>query len=192
MPALVAPALPDDVLSRYTQPTLPAEGLLLRPWQPRDAGAVIGAFAAADIQQWHMRRIDGQAEALDWIASWAGRWQANTDASWAVTLPPDDRAFGYASLRTLLPAEATAQVSYWVLPAARGTGAAARAARAVTRWGFETLGLHRIYLTHSVANVPSCRVAAQAGFPLEGTLRDYMLHADGWHDVHMHARLAAD
>lgn len=103
---------------------------------------------------------------------------------------PGPRKVDIAS--TLLPAEATAQVSYWVLPAARGTGAAARAARAVTRWGFETLGLHRIYLTHSVANVPSCRVAAQAGFPLEGTLRDYMLHADGWHDVHMHARLAAD
>jgi RimJ/RimL family protein N-acetyltransferase len=35
-------------------------------------------------------------------------------------------------------------------------------------------------------------VATRAGFSLVGILRGFMLHADGWHDVHMHARLATD
>lgn len=73
MPDLVAPVLPQDVLSRLDQPSLPADGLLLRPWQPRDADVVIKAFAEADIQRWHMRRIDTDAEAAEWIESWARR-----------------------------------------------------------------------------------------------------------------------
>jgi RimJ/RimL family protein N-acetyltransferase len=35
-------------------------------------------------------------------------------------------------------------------------------------------------------------VAAKAGFDLEGTLRSAMRHPDGWHDMHLHARLAGD
>lgn len=91
-----------------------------------------------------------------------------------------------------MPFAATAQVSYWLLPAARGAGAATRGTRTVTRWAVNSLRLHRVYLTHSVSNSASCQVAARAGFALEGTLRGYMMHADGWHDVHVHARLATD
>ena len=57
-------------------------------------------------------------------------------------------------------------------------------------WAFETLGLHRIEVDHSVENPASCRVATRAGFRLEGTKRGDALHADGWHDMHLHARVA--
>jgi RimJ/RimL family protein N-acetyltransferase len=192
MPVLVSPALPADLLSRVDQPTLLADGIVLRPWQPRDADVVMTAFALADIQRWHMRRVDSHEEAIGWIDGWASRWRANTDGSWAITRPSNDVVLGCASLRTLLPPAATAQISYWTLPAARGAGVATAGARAVTQWAFETLGLNRVYVIHSVANIASCRVAGGAGFALEGTLRSYMLHVDGWHDVHMHARVATD
>jgi ribosomal-protein-alanine N-acetyltransferase len=60
----------------------------------------------------------------------------------------------------------------------------------VTEWGFKAVGLHRIFLTHSVRNEPSCRVAVALGFVQEGTLRQHQRLIDGWHDVHVHARLA--
>ena len=65
-------------------------------------------------------------------------------------------------------------------------GAASDATRAVSGWAFESIGLHRLELLHSVQNVPSCGVAGRAGFVLEGTRRS-SLHADGWHDMHLHA-----
>lgn len=40
------------------------------------------------------------------------------------------------------------------------------------------------------ANAASCRVALKAGFAAEGTRRSAALHADGWHDMHLHARIA--
>jgi hypothetical protein len=36
----------------------------------------------------------------------------------------------------------------------------------------------------------SCRVAQKAGYLLEGTKREHWLFADGWHDVHLHARVS--
>ncbi|WP_297548795.1 GNAT family protein [Amycolatopsis sp.] len=53
-------------------------------------------------------------------------------------------------------------------------------------------GLHRLDIQHSVANSASCRVAEKAGFTYEGTLRSSALHTDGWHDMHLHARVQGD
>jgi hypothetical protein len=36
------------------------------------------------------------------------------------------------------------------------------------------------------------RVAEKCGFALEGTMRDFQLLDDGWHDLHLHARVAGD
>lgn len=52
--------------------------------------------------------------------------------------------------------------------------------------------LHRLELAHSVRNPASCRVADKAGYRLEGTKRQEGRHADGWHDMHPHARLRSD
>lgn len=191
MPTL-APALPAGSLNSLDQPIIALpDGITLRPWRAEDADTVMTAFSVPDIRPWHMRSIDSIAEAEEWVAAWAQRWQAETDASWAVT----DRsggAVGYVALRSLFLPAAQAEVAYWLLPEARGVGLAAHAARAVTTWGFTTLRLHRIFLTHSVRNDPSCRVARALGFAHEGTLRDYQRHADGWHSVHIHARLVDD
>lgn len=54
------------------------------------------------------------------------------------------------------------------------------------------LGLHRIEVDHSTRNTASCRVAERAGYRVEGTKRSQALHADGWHDMHQHARIATD
>ena len=54
------------------------------------------------------------------------------------------------------------------------------------------LSLHRIEVQHSTANPASCRVAERAGFPAEGTKVSEALHTDGWHDMHLHARIQGD
>ncbi len=88
--------------------------------------------------------------------------------------------------------DGSGEVLYWLLPAARGRGVAVAAARRISQWAFDDLGLHRLRLCHSVANDPSCRVAVKAGFILEGTMRSALLHEDGWHDQHLHALIADD
>lgn len=188
MPHTVAPVVPPDTLTNRAQPVLRADGLHLRPWLDSDAEGVRRAFTDPEIQQWHLRRIDDHAEALDWIRTWRHRWEAGRDASWAIATDPAGEAMGYVALRCAL-AEGTAEVSYWVAPAGRGRSAAARAVSALSDWAFDVLGLHRLWLMHSTANSRSCAVAIRAGFGPEGILRDHLLHTDGWHDMHVHGRL---
>jgi len=59
-------------------------------------------------------------------------------------------------------------------------------------WVFGELQLHRLEVAHSTLNPASCRVALNAGYQFEGTKRGEGLHTDGWHDMHLHARLADD
>lgn len=186
MPRLGEPAVVAGTLKGLPQPVLPG----IRPWRAGDTAAVREAFGDENTQRWHVLRIDDEAEALAWIAQWPQRWAEEEAASWAIV--EGDKALGQIGLRGINLYEAQAHLSYWVLPSARGRGLAGRAVLTLTDWCFGTLGLHRLTIDHSVRNEGSCRVATKAGFPLEGTHRDSMLHADGYHDAHTHARLSSD
>jgi len=169
------------------QPTLRVEELLLRPWQSDDAEAVVDAYRDPEIRRWHVRTMT-TADALEWLAQRAARWRVETGADWAVIRT--GRVVGRAGFRSIQLAEAQAEVAYWTVPAARGQNIAARAIGAVADWMFTEIGLHRLELNHSIGNPTSCRVAEKAGFDYEGTRRQQGWHADGWHDMHLHARLA--
>lgn len=189
MPALVGPDSSPNMLSCRNQPVLSGPKILLRPWVDSDASSVVDAYSDPDIQRWNMRAMNDIDEARSWIRSWRTQWSADSDAGWAITTDRGDVA-GSVSLRTVHSPSSSAQISYWLRPAMRGSGLAAQAVETISEWAFGTANFQRLWLTHSVHNQASCAVAHHAHFQQEGTLRRYMLHADGWHDVHMHARIA--
>jgi [ribosomal protein S5]-alanine N-acetyltransferase len=189
VPRLIPPAIADGTLARIPQPVIELSDCALRPWVPVDAPAVAAAYATPDIQRWHVRSMTDD-EAREWIGSWSGRWQQGSDGGWAIAR--GRVLLGQISLRRLDLLDGLGHLSYWVVPQARGHGVASRALRALSAWAFDHLGLHRLEVSHSLLNRPSCRVAENAGYRLEGTKRSEALHADGWHDMHLHARLADD
>lgn len=192
MPWLGDPVVAAGTLSGREQPVLRGDGLTLRPWTPEDAAALVEAYQHPDIQHWHMRVFESEEEAAAYIRSGHERWRAESDAEWAVTDTATGTLLGRTALRSIKLAAGFAEISYWVLPTTRREGVASRAVGRVARWALEEVGMHRLELLHSVANEPSCGVARRTGFTLEGTLRKVLLHPDGWHDVHLHARLEDD
>jgi RimJ/RimL family protein N-acetyltransferase len=190
IPAVVPPGR----LAESGQPVLPLTGGMdLRPWQPTDADAdaLVAAGQDPGISRWNLFTVADRADARARIERMHARRRAETGAVWAIA-PHGGAPVGLAGLNDVDLAAGTAEVLYWVLPAARGTGLAVRAARRLSRWALDDLGLHRLVLCHSAANPASCRVAEKAGFTYEGTQRSALLHADGWHDQHLHARVAKD
>lgn len=180
-------------MSRTRQPHLALTGTMrLRPWQESDAPSLVRSCQDPDIQHWNRPGHLTADTAREKIARWNRRWQDEEAAVWAITLTDSSTAAGLIALADLDLAGGSAELVYWLLPAARGRGAMTEATRTVSRWAFDTLQLHRLRITHSVANNASCTVATQAGFPLEGTMRSALLHADGWHDEHLHARVRTD
>lgn len=134
--------------------------------------------------------MDSLEDAQIWIESWRPRWDAETNAGWAIASANAREVLGQVALRTVNPEFGFAEMSYWVLPMFRGGGVAVRAAMEVARWSLEALGLHRLAIEHSIANASSCRVAEKAGFANEGTMRSALLQEDGWHDMHLHGRVS--
>jgi len=193
MPYLTRHVLPAGTLAGTPQPTLPTgDGLILRPWTPGDAPAVYEAFQDAAMHQWHIRAADSEAEVVGWIEEWLREWEEERRAQWAVVNADTGRLMGRVALRDIVLEDGTAEVAYWTVAAARGQGVAARATETLAQWALDEIGFHRLELLHALRNEASCRVAAKTGFALEGTKRSALLHPDGWHDIHLHARVQGD
>ncbi len=191
MPRLTTSVLDPDCFTGETVPTIATgDGLILGAWTADHAPAVRAAFADPAIQRWHARSAQSDDEVLGWIVGWNAQWTERSDAHWAV-MDSAQTLVGRVSLKYFDLDDGQAEVAYWTVPNARGNGVGPRAVRAVTAWAFDTVGFHRLELMHSVDNPASCRVADKAGFVLEGTKRSAALHADGWHDMHLHARIRA-
>ncbi|KQV21707.1 MULTISPECIES: GNAT family N-acetyltransferase [unclassified Kitasatospora] len=186
------PVVPAGRMAASEQPVfdLPG-GLELRPWQPDDAESLLAASHDPDIRQWNLFTLGTPEQARERIGRMHERWRAEQGAIWAIARP-GDVAIGLTGWNEIDLQGGSAEILYWLLPPARGGGVAVAATERISRWALDELGLHRLGLRHSVANPASCRVAEKAGYRLEGTLRSSQLHADGWHDMHLHALLQGE
>lgn len=189
MPSLVTPVMSPGSLNAAPQPTLPIDDdLLLRPWLSSDAGAVARVFQDRAIQFWHLRKADSEDETLEWIEQWRRGWENESACHWAVADAGGDRVLGRVSLQSIILVGGQAEISYWTSPESRGWGVCSRAVARASSWALEEAGFNRLELGHSTMNAASCRIAEKTGFALEGVRRQALLHADGWHDMHLHAR----
>jgi RimJ/RimL family protein N-acetyltransferase len=189
VPELRTPVLAAGTLAARPQPTIERDGLVLRPWGAGDAAILARAYADPEIRRWHVRTMDEQ-EARVWVRERHEMWRAESGGDWAVL--EGQTPAGRVALRKLDLHDGCGEVGYWVLPEQRGRAIASRALVVLCDWLFGEAGLRRLELDHSSRNPASCRVAADAGFAAEGVKRAAVRHEDGWHDMHVHARLAGD
>jgi RimJ/RimL family protein N-acetyltransferase len=173
---------------------LQASGVRLRPWRADDAPAVLLAVRDPAIARWNP--VDQPDPDLRVAQAWVqdrGDWTGSEHASFAVVSMDDDALLGSVSLFKIDRVHDNAEIGYWTVPRERGRGVATTAVDLVARWAFNVGELHRVQLYHAVDNPASCRVAAKAGFALEGWPRASYRYGDGQlHDEHLHGRLAAD
>lgn len=189
MPRLLDPVLPPGSLRDHPQLTLQVDDeVALRPWEPADASTVADAYADPEIVFWHHRSMSHD-EAAAWIEASAEAWDDERDAEWAVVGAAG--VLGRVALRGISLDIGQAEVSYWTLPRARGVSIASRSVDRLARWALHEVGFWRLVIRHSTRNLASCRVARRAHFAHEATLARCHIHADGWHDVHVHTRFQA-
>ncbi|MDT0317279.1 GNAT family N-acetyltransferase [Streptomyces millisiae] len=109
-------------------------------------------------------------------------WAAGSRAEFLVEDAATADRLGRVGLH--LRGDGTAEIGFWVAPAARGRGVAPTAAAAACRWGFADLGLALVEWRAEVGNDASRRVAEKVGFRVEATLRKRLRHrgerVDAW------------
>jgi RimJ/RimL family protein N-acetyltransferase len=133
---------------------------------------------------------------LDHARAWIGNQRRESvrgrATNFAVRLLPGSSLIGSVSLRDLDPEHRQAELGFWIGREWWGQGYASEAAREVVRFGFEKLGLNRIYAHHMARNPAAGRVLLNVGMRQEGVLRERVRKWDVYEDVVLYAILRAD
>jgi len=155
-------------------PTLDGDGVRLRAFRSGDAAAVVAAGRDPLIPL-----ISTVPAGCDEIAARAfierqwGRAETGAGYSFAISRLDGDEAVGQLGVWLRDVDRGRVVVGYWVTPAARGQGVAARALEVACAWALSDLGAARIEVHIEPGNAASLRTAERVGFRREGLMRDF-------------------
>ena len=147
-------------------PVLTDGVVTLRPPGQGDLAALDQAARDPEIARWFGPAEAPQAQLDDWRQG----WRDGTAAAFMVCT-----ADGVPAGHVLVERRNSgrAHIEYWMLPAWRGKGLAARALRLASRWAIERAGFSRLELWTEPENAASQRLAERAGYRRDGVLRSY-------------------
>lgn len=155
------------------QPTLETERLVLRPLTPKDAPNLARLAGRREIADTTISipHPYSEQQARQWLAGNVELCAKGKVVVFGVQLKGDAKLVGSAGLRDIKAEHAQAELGFWIAIECWGKGYATEAARAVLAFGFEQLGLNRIYAHYMVRNPASGRVLAKLGMQRKGLLR---------------------
>lgn len=108
----------------------------------------------------------------------------------AIIRREDDQLMGLAQLGIESFLHRRAELGYILGSPYWGKGYGGEAVQLITQFGFDHLGLQRIFAVAAARNEASRRLLESQGFDQEGTLRDHLLLGDRWVDGDLYARVA--
>lgn len=157
--------------SRPPEPlVVPFEGGRVRPWETRDAGAMVRHANNPAVSRFLSTRFPNPYT-LDDAARWFAFLQAQDDPEgWAIEI--EGAAVGGIGFRRGEGEFAhSAELGYWLGEAHWGRGVMTRAVRAALPVAVHRWGLSRVTAYAASANAGSVRVLEKAGFVREGLMR---------------------
>ncbi|MDR2576765.1 MAG: GNAT family N-acetyltransferase [Puniceicoccales bacterium] len=110
---------------------------------------------------------------------------------WSIVDPKINKTIGIISL-TRDQYHRKGEIGYWLAKEYWGRGLMTEVVWRVIQYCFDTLRLHRLELTHMVANKASQRVAEKVGFQLEGCWREGHWKEGRFLDVKIYGMLDVD
>jgi [ribosomal protein S5]-alanine N-acetyltransferase len=172
-------------------PTLSTARLILGGFHLEDAAELQRLAGAREIADTTLRiphpyRLD---DALTWIEQQNSQPVVAEIANFAVRLVSTGQLIGCVGLRDIDANHRQAELGFWIGVDWWDRGYAREAARAVIRFGFETLDLHRICAHHMTRNPASGRVLQAIGMQREGVLRQRVQKWGVYEDVVVYAVL---
>jgi len=156
-------------------PTIRTERLKLRPFTLDDASEIQRLLSEWDVV-YTTERIphpyeNGMAE--EWIKAHQNDFNRGDEVTLAITHGGHGYLIGAITLRINKEYQ-KASLGYWIGKPYWNNGYCTESAQAILSYGFEVLGLNRIYATHMNRNPTSGRVMQKVGMKYEGHLRQHI------------------
>ena len=173
------------------QPTLETPRLRIRPLERSDTSAIQQAASAREIADTMISLPHpypaGEAEL------YIIQQQAERDAGHSVTYTIEQQAegcfCGLVEIRDIDREHSQGELSFWLAIDAWGRGYMSEVVNAVVQYGFDGLGLNRLYAYHMTRNPASGRILEKNGFKQEGLLRQRVRKWGQFEDVTLWAIL---
>ena len=164
----------------------------------------------AEYDAWSQLRRDNEAKLAPWEPEWDEKYLTRpsyrarlarfkrlmadgTGYPFHIFLGSSDHFIGACHVTGIRRHVAqSGQIGYWLGDPFTQKGYARAAVRAVTRFSFETLGLHRIEAAVQATNHRSVKLLEACGYTREGTAREYLRINGVWQDHEIYARLSSD
>jgi ribosomal-protein-alanine N-acetyltransferase len=169
-----------------SKPTLQTVRLVLRPYVEADIAELLPLIGTKEVAATTLRIAHPYTEqdAREFLAL-----TNDPQKLWlAITLRSDGRQIGGIGLR-IEALYQHAELGYWLGLPHWGQGYATEAAREMLRYGFEDLGLHRIFASHFKHNHASGKILKKLGMQHEGCQREHLRKWDQWVDSELYGIL---
>ena len=135
-----------------------------------------------ELYPWDRRREEDSIEFVNLFIEWQ-KTAPRRKFQLVVTLKGDEKAIGSCGIRLKDGTDLDADLGYEIAPPHWGNGLATEAVRAMVRFGFENLHLHRLSSWCTAQNVRSIRVLEKLGMKTEGRLRESEQYKDRYWDT---------
>ena len=153
---------------------LETKRLLLRPALKKDVPVIAEHLSNPLIAKTtlHIPFPYSRKDAEIWFTNNALQNKSGLAYTFVITMKRSGKLIGSMGLHPT-PEHNRAEAGYWIAVPYWNKGIATEALQSVLQFGFEQVGLHKIYATHMLNNKASGRVMQKVGMKREGKLIDH-------------------
>lgn len=169
--------------------------LVIRRFTPDDAEAFAAYRSEAEVaryQDWECPYPVNDARTFIASQQHLAPGRPGTWFQFAVCLPSSGAPIGDVALGTSRDEGRQAELGFTFTSAYQGQGYATEAVRTVTRYAFDTLGLHRVFSRTDGRNLRAQRLLERLGFRREGELPESVWFKGAWATDVLYAQLRSD
>jgi ribosomal-protein-alanine N-acetyltransferase len=174
-------------------PILETERLLLRPYELSDAERVEQLAGHKKVAETtlHIPHPYPKGLASSWIASHQERASKGESFIFAVVVKPINDLIGTMAIR-VDKEHNRGELAYWFGVPYWGKGYCTESAKKVVDFGFNTLGLNKIWASAMTRNPASINVMRKIGLKHEGTFRQHVLKSEQYEDLEYYSILKSE
>lgn len=163
------------MLNHIGTQTIETERLILRQFKYTDDTAMLKYWIADEkIQSMYSEPVyTTKEEVKELLDKYISSYSKNDYYRWAIISKENNECIGQIAFFLVDSKNNFAEIEYCIGSDFQCKGLSTEATKAVIKYGFENIRLHKIQICHKSINIPSKRVIEKCGFHFEGTLRDF-------------------
>lgn len=168
------------MLTHFGTQKIETERLILRRFEYSDADDMLKYWISdPKIQSLYSEPVySTKEEVKELLDKYISSYERKDYYRWAIILKESNECIGQIAYFLVDNNNHFAEIEYCIGSLFQRQGLATEATKAVIKYGFHNINLHKVQICHKSSNIPSRRVIEKCGLVYEGTLRHYF-YQDG-------------